>query len=96
MSSTYRITAVRVERTAADPHEHITRVRIGFDTHADLSRDALVTQMNDPRGDRYDVFANGELTDVILQSCPACRAKDYITTKSQHTSANNLLDLPHY
>ena len=39
MSSTYRITAVRVETTADDPHEHIARVRIGFDTSADMSRE---------------------------------------------------------
>jgi hypothetical protein len=96
MSSTYRITAVRVETTAADPHEHIARVRIGFDTSAGLSREALVSELKDPKGDRYDTFANGELTEVVLRTCPTCPATDYVTTRSEHTTANNLLELPRY
>jgi Protein of unknown function (DUF3892) len=96
MSSTYRITAVRVETTADDPHEHIARVRIGLDTSAGRSRETLVSDLKDPQGDRYDTFANGELTDVVLRTCPACPATDYLTTKSKNTTANNLLDLPRY
>jgi hypothetical protein len=96
MSSTYRITAVRVETTADDPHEHIARVRIGLDTSAGVSRETLVSDLNDPKGDRYNTFANGELTDVVLGTCPTCPATDYITTRSQHTTANNLLELPRY
>jgi hypothetical protein len=96
MSSTYRITAVRVETTADDPHEHIARVRIGFDTSAGLSREALVSHLKDPKGDRYDTFAKGELTEVVLRTCPTCPATDYITTRSVHTTANNLLELPRY
>jgi hypothetical protein len=96
MSSTYRITAVRVETTAVNPHEHIARVRVGFDTGAGLSCESVVAELNDPKGDRYDAFANGELTAVILGPCPSCTAADHITTRSQHTTANNLLDLPRY
>ena len=96
MSSTYRITAVRVETTADDPHEHIARVRIGFDSSVGLSHETLVSNMNDPQGDRYDTFANGELTDVVLRPCPDCPATDYLTTRSNHTTANNLLELPRY
>ena len=96
MSSTYRITAVRVETTADDPHEHVARVRIGLDTSAGLSRETLVSALNDPRGDRYDTFANGELTDVVLRTCPTCPATDYLTTRSKHTTANSLLELPRY
>jgi hypothetical protein len=95
-SSTYRITAVRVEMTADDPHEHVARVRIGFDAGAGLSREALVSALDDPKGDRYDAFANGELTEVVLRTCPSCPAPDYITTVPGHTTANNLLDLPRY
>jgi Protein of unknown function (DUF3892) len=95
-SSTYRITAVRVEMTADDPHEHVARVRIGFDAGAGLSREALVSALDDPKGDRYDAFANGELTEVVLRTCPSCPATDYITTVPGHTTANNLLDLPRY
>lgn len=96
MNSTYRITAVRVEMTADEPHEHIARVRIGFDAGAGLSRATLVSELSSAKGDRYDAFANGELTEVVLRACPACPATDYITTKSAHTTANNLLDLPRY
>jgi hypothetical protein len=96
MSSTYRITAVRVETTAEDPHEHIARVRIGFDTTSGLSLEALVSDLKDPKGDRYDTFAGGELSEVVLRPCPTCPAEDYITTRSQHTTANNLLELPRY
>jgi len=96
MSSTYRITAIRVETTAADPHEHITRVRIGFEGGAGLSRETVVAELNDPRGDRYDAFANGELTAVVLGPCPTCAVADHVTARSRHTTANNLLDLPRY
>jgi hypothetical protein len=96
VTSTYRITAVRVETTADDPHEHVARVRIGLDTSAGLSRETLVSDLKDPRGDRYDTFANGELTDVVLRTCPTCPATDYLTTKSEHTTANSLLELPRY
>ena len=96
MSSTYRITAVRVETTAKDPHEHVARVRIGFDGSAGLSREDLVAALNDPKGDRYDAFAGGELNEVVLARCPACPAQEHLTTRSQHSSANNLLELPRY
>jgi hypothetical protein len=96
MSNIYRITAVHVETTADDPHEHVARVRIGFDTSAGVSREALVSDLKDPKGDRYDTFASGELTEVVLRTCPTCPATDYLTTRSQHTSANNLLELPRY
>jgi Protein of unknown function (DUF3892) len=94
--NTYRITAVRVETTADNSHEHIARVRVGFDAGAGLSREALASALADPKGDRYDTFANGELTEIILRTCPSCSATDYITTRPGHTTANNLLDLPRY
>jgi hypothetical protein len=96
MTSTYRITAVRVEATHDDRHEHVVRVRIGLDTSAGLSRETLVSNLKDAKGDRYDTFANGELTDVVLRSCPKCPATDCITTSSRNTTANNLLELPRY
>ena len=96
MSSTYRITAVRVETTTDDPHEHIARVRIGIDSSTGRSRETLVSDLKDPQGDRYDTFANGELTEVVLRTCPTCPATDYLTTRSKHTTANNLLELPRY
>ena len=96
MSSTFRITAVRVETTEDEPHEHITRVRIGFDPGAGLSRATVALALQDPRGDRYDAFANGELADVVIRTCPKCPATDYITTKSDTTTANSLLELPRY
>jgi len=96
MRSTYRISAVRVETTADDPHEHIARVRIGFDTSAGRSREALASDLRDPQGDRYEIFANGELTDVVLEPCPMCPVTDHITARSRNATANNLLELPRY
>lgn len=96
MSSTYRISAVRVEMTADHPHEHVSRVRIGFDSGTGMSRADLVAQLNSPHGDRYDTFANGELQPVVLRTCPTCPATDYVTTKSAHTAANHLLELPRF
>ena len=32
------------------PHEHIARVRIGFDTSTGLSRETLVSELHDPKG----------------------------------------------
>jgi hypothetical protein len=97
MTDTYRITAVRVEATSGDDsHEHVTRVRIGFDAGAGLSRDALVAQLSSSSGDRYDTFANGELAPVVLATCPACQAADYVTTRATHAGGNNLLELPRF
>ena len=96
MSSTYRITAVRVETTADDPHEHITRVRIGLDSRAGLSRSTVVSNLRDAKGDRYDTFADGVLADVVVRACPTCPFSDYVTTTPDSTTANNLLALPRY
>ena len=68
MTSTYRISAIRVETTADDPHEHITRVRIGFDAGAGVSRETVVSNLRKASGDRYDMFVNGALTDVVVAS----------------------------
>ena len=59
--------------------------RIGLDSSAGLSRETLVSTLKDPKGDRYDTFANGELTPVVLRKCPRCPATDYVTTTSEHT-----------
>lgn len=96
MSNTYRITAVRVETTADDPHEHITRVRIGLDSSAGLSGPTVVSNLRDARGDRYDTFADGVLADVVVRTCPTCPFSDYITTTPDSETANNLLALPRY
>ena len=94
MSNTYRITAVRVETTADDPHEHITRVRIGLDSSAGLGGSTVVSNLRDAKGDRYDTFADGVLADVV--TCPICPFSDYITTTPDSETANNLLALPRY
>jgi hypothetical protein len=96
MSSTYRISAIRVETTADDPHEHVTRVRIGFDGGAGVSRETVVSNLRKASGDRYDMFANGSLMDVVVASCPTCEFTDYITTAPGTTSANDLLELRRY
>jgi len=96
MSSTYRISAVRVETTADDPHEHVTRVRIGFDSGTGVDRATVVSNLRRPNGDRYDIFANGALMDVVVAPCPTCRFSDYITTAPATTTSNDLLELRRY
>jgi hypothetical protein len=96
MSSTYRISAVRVETTTDNPHEHITRLRIGFDTGAGVDRATVVANLRKTNGDRYDIFANGALLDVVLAVCPTCQSSDYITTAPGTTATNDLLELRRY
>ena len=93
MSSNYRISAVRVETTTEDPHEHIARVRIGFDSGAGVDRATVVSNLRMSNGDRYDIFANGSLSDVVVATCPTCQFADYITTAPGTSGPNSLLEL---
>jgi len=91
----YRIKAVRTEKTADDPHEHITRVRIS-DSGDGLSRATVVADLRNPNGDRYDTYAAGETANVVVRTCPNCTFKDYITTDPDKTKKNNLLSLDRF
>jgi hypothetical protein len=92
----YRIGAVRVETTTDDAHEHIARVRIGFDRGAGVSRETVVSNLRKPKGDRHDIFANGAAMDVVVGTCPTCPFTDYITTAPETTTENDLLELRRY
>jgi hypothetical protein len=96
-SSTYEITAVRTETTASDPHEHITRVRLGGATSGDgISRSTVVADLKSPEGDRYYTYGGGERATVVVRDCPECSRSDYITTLPDSTTKNNLLSLPRF
>jgi hypothetical protein len=95
--ATYRIAEVRVEKTAADPHEHITRVRITGDTSSQgISVSVVAADLRDPNGDRYSTTGGGETASVYVRQCPRCTYRDYITTHPDSTTKNNLLSLPRY
>ncbi len=90
--STFEITGVRTEKTDDDPHEHITKVKIGTGDTL-LSRSTVVKDLRDPDGDRYYTYGGGKRADVIVVTCPHCTFRDYITTEPDTTTANNLLSL---
>ncbi len=94
--STFQITAVRVEKTASDPHDHIVRVQINNNPEFELSRTTVVNDLRDPNGDRYYTYAGGEYADVYVAYCPRCSFRDYITTHPDSTTKNNLLSLPRF
>lgn len=95
--STFEITAVRTAKTTADPHEHITRVRLGSSTSGDgISRATVVADLKNPEGDRYYTYGGGEYATVVVRDCPKCSRTDYITTLPDSTTKNNLLSLPRY
>jgi hypothetical protein len=64
--STYQITAVRVQKTTYDAHDHITAVRIGSGSTAQLSLSTVVNDLRDPNGDRYITYAGGQRASVSI------------------------------
>ena len=92
--STFRITAVRVENTTYDPHEHIAAVRVG--SNLDLSVSTVVGDLRNPNGDRYYTYAAGERAAVYVRTCPRCTFRNYLTTHPDSTTKNNLLSLPRF
>ncbi len=93
--SSYEITAVQVGKTAADPHDHVTAVRIGSNGFQ-LSLSTVVNDLRDPNGDRYYTYGGGERASVYVRQCPHCTFRDYITTTPDGTKKNNLLSLPRF
>lgn len=95
--STFQITSVRTETTTSDPHEHITRVRLGDTKTGDgIGRATVVADLKNPEGDRYYTYGGGERATVVLRDCPKCSKRDYITTLPDSTTKNNLLSLPRF
>jgi Protein of unknown function (DUF3892) len=93
--ATYQITAVQVQKTSSDPHEHITSVKIGT-SGAQLSLSTVVANLRNPNGDRYITYGGGERANVYVRTCPRCTFRDYITTTPDGTTKNNLLSLPRF
>lgn len=91
----YRITAVRVEETTDDPHEHITAVKLG-DSEYVFNLGTIVNDLRDPDGDRYHTYADGYRAEVYVRECPRCPFRNYITTTPDGTKENNLLKLPRF
>jgi hypothetical protein len=95
--ATYEITGIRTEETEDDPHEHITRVRLGGTKTGDgIGRAMVVDDLRKPGGDRYYTEGGGKKADVVVVNCPDCAFKDYITTTPDSTKANNLLSLERF
>lgn len=95
--TTFEITGVRTQETTTDPHEHITRVRLGDAKSGDgISRATVVADLESTEGDRYYTYGGGERATVVVRSCPKCSRSDYITTLPDSTTKNNLLSLPHF
>lgn len=90
--ATYQITGIRTESRML--HDHITDVRIGSGPGFMLSVETVMQDLRTYGGDRYHTFAGGYRADVIVRDCPRCGHPDYITTKPDTTTANNLLSLP--
>jgi Protein of unknown function (DUF3892) len=93
--ATYQITAVKVQKTSQDPHDHITEVKFGA-SGGTLSLSTVVNDIRDPNGDRYYTYGGGERANVYVRTCPDCTFRDYITTTPDGTKKNNLLSLPRF
>jgi len=94
--ATFRITAVKVQKTSQDPHDHITRVEINSDPDFTLGIATVVSGLRDPNGDRYYTYGGGQIANVYVRQCPDCLYRDYITTTPDGTRQNNLLMLSRF
>jgi hypothetical protein len=90
--ASYQVTGVRTEKSADGYHEHISHVRCGS-TNTILPRQTVV---NDIRtgGDSYYTLGAGQRAEVEVVTCPKCTFRDYLKTKPDKTTADNLLSLP--
>ena len=97
MRLAYEITAVRIERTNEVPHEHVSRVRLdGAPAGSGVSRGVIVADLNDPKGRRYYVEAQGQRDSVTLATCPHCTLQHCLTTSPDRSGANRLLELERF
>jgi hypothetical protein len=94
--ATFRIYRVRTERPYGAAHEHITHVDISNTSGYALPRSTVLADLRKPSGDRYYTLGGGARAEVIAARCPHCTFRDYITTEPDHTTENNLLQLPRF
>ena len=97
MANTYEITKVSVGYSDdGGRHDHITQVELNNSVDQRFTRETIAADLRSPFGDRYYTFAQGTRAEVILDACPHCGRRDYITTTPDWTTANNLLSLPRF
>lgn len=93
--ATFEITGVRLEASSEGPrHEHISKVRIGRDPGFVLDRSTVVADLRKVGGDRYFTRSGNSTAEVEVVNCPSCSFGDYIRSKADATTADNLLSLP--
>ncbi|HEY8501364.1 MAG TPA: DUF3892 domain-containing protein [Solirubrobacterales bacterium] len=86
-----QIVAVRTERIEPDRHAHITAVKTS--DGREWSRDAVLADIRSG-ADRFYTEIDGKRVSVMDVECPECNYGDYIRTKADQITADNLLSLP--
>ena len=90
--ASYQVTGVRTEKSADGYHEHISHVRCGTSGMI-LPRQTVVNDIRSG-GDSYYTIGGGQTAEVEVVTCPKCTFRDYLKTKADKTTADNLLSLP--
>jgi Protein of unknown function (DUF3892) len=89
-----QIVAVRTEDSETGSHEHISRVKLRYG--AELPRSIVVNDIRSGN-DSYYTEADGSRAQVVVVDCPYCiHFHDYIKTRADSTTADNLLSLPRF
>ena len=87
------VTKVRKETSTDGTHRHLEGVCTIDETH--YSRGQVVASIN--AGEDWYTSAGGHqarIKPMTYCPAPACRAQPYITTAPDHTTVNNLENLP--
>jgi len=87
------VNRVRKERSADGTHQHIAGVCTTEDGY--YTRDLVVIGID--AGENWSTYGGGQYARIRkIANCqyPACRLSPYITTAPDHTTENNLDDLP--
>ncbi|HUP68367.1 MAG TPA: DUF3892 domain-containing protein [Acidimicrobiales bacterium] len=87
------VTKVRKEQSKSRTHEHIEGVCTSDGVHH--SRAEVVAGLR--LGEDWHTSAGGTTAEIrVIEECPylGCKETPYITTAPDHTTANNLDNLP--
>lgn len=93
MGRQFRVTGIRVEPSASGTHDHVAAIRQGSNPQL-INRAVVVSDLNDPDGDRYYVDTPQGHVDVVVAICPICSVDDYLRTSADRTTADTLLATP--
>jgi hypothetical protein len=88
-----QITAVRTEQAHPGQHPHITEVKTS--DGREWTRQEVLDDIRSGN-DTFYTEVNGAHAGVIDVECPLCNFGDYIKTKADKTTADNLLSLPRF